>query len=105
MAEGVAYAAMRAGFVRARRGNSNCGDDGCKKWLTFVTKIISAMTLVPRSTIIFLLTSFFINSIHQLVAVERPLHVSMKNGRENRNNGNQKEGKEEKETLSSFSTK
>jgi hypothetical protein len=28
----------------------------------------------------------------------------MKNGRENRNNGNQKEGEEEKETLSSLST-
>jgi hypothetical protein len=29
----------------------------------------------------------------------------MKNGRENRNNGNQEKGKEEKETLSKFSTK
>ena len=29
----------------------------------------------------------------------------MKNGRENRNNGNQEKGKEEKETLSNFSTK
>jgi hypothetical protein len=29
----------------------------------------------------------------------------MKNGRENRNNGNQEEGKEEKETLRKFSTK
>jgi hypothetical protein len=29
----------------------------------------------------------------------------MKNGRENRNNGNQEKGKEEKETLSRFSTK
>jgi hypothetical protein len=48
MVEGVAYAAMRAGFLRARHGPSNCGDDGCKKWLTFVTKILAAMTLVPR---------------------------------------------------------
>jgi hypothetical protein len=29
----------------------------------------------------------------------------MKNGRENRNNGNQEKGKEEKETLSRFYTK
>jgi hypothetical protein len=29
----------------------------------------------------------------------------MKNGRENRNNGNQEKGKEEKEALRSFSTK
>jgi len=29
----------------------------------------------------------------------------MKNGRENRNNGNQEKGKKEKETLSKFSTK
>jgi hypothetical protein len=29
----------------------------------------------------------------------------MKNGRENRNNGNQKKGKEEKEALRKFSTK
>jgi hypothetical protein len=29
----------------------------------------------------------------------------MKNGRENRNNGNQEKGKEEKETLSNFSAK
>jgi hypothetical protein len=28
----------------------------------------------------------------------------MKNGRENRNNGNQEEGEEEKKALSSFST-
>ena len=49
--------------------------------------------------VIFFLTSFFINSIHQLVAVEDHCKFSMKNGRENRNNGNQKEGKKEKETL------
>jgi hypothetical protein len=52
--------------------------------------------------IIFFLTSFFINSIHQLVAVKHRCTFSMKNGRENRNNGNQEKGKEEKETLSSF---
>jgi hypothetical protein len=46
------------------------------------------------------LTSFFNNSIHQLVAVEEHCKFSMKNGRENRNNGNQEKGKEEKETLS-----
>jgi hypothetical protein len=49
--------------------------------------------------VIFFLTSFFINSIHQLVAVEDHCKFSMKNGRENRNNGNQKEGEKEKETL------
>jgi hypothetical protein len=103
--EGVAHAAMLAGFLRVRHGTPNGGDDGCKKWLTSVTKILSWCHHLCESTIIFLLTSFFNNSIHQLVAVERPLHVSMKNGRENRNNGNQKEGKEEKETLSSFSSK
>jgi hypothetical protein len=35
----------------------------------------------------------------QLVAAKHRCKFSMKNGRENRNNGNQKEGKEEKETL------
>jgi hypothetical protein len=50
--------------------------------------------------LIFFLTSFFNNSIHQLVAVEDRCTFSMKNGRENRNNGNQEKGKEEKETLS-----
>jgi hypothetical protein len=58
-----------------------------------------------EATIIFFLTSFFNNSIHQLVAVEQHCKFSMKNGRENRNNGNQEKGKEEKETLSKFSTK
>jgi hypothetical protein len=52
-----------------------------------------------NSIIIFFLTSFFINSIHQLVAVEDRCKFSMKNGRENRNNGNQEEGEKEKETL------
>jgi hypothetical protein len=47
------------------------------------------------------LTSFFNNSIHQLVAVEQHCTFSMNNGRENRNNGNQEKGKEEKEALSS----
>src|SRR5579859_6749293 len=54
---------------------------------------------------IFFLTSFFNNSIHQLVAVDHRCTFSMKNGRENRNNGNQEKGKEEKETLSRFRTK
>jgi len=49
--------------------------------------------------VIFFLTSIFINSIHQLVAVEDHCKFSMKNGRENRNNGNQEEGEKEKETL------
>jgi hypothetical protein len=49
--------------------------------------------------VIFFLTSLFINSIHQLVAVEDHCKFSMKNGRENRNNGNQEEGEKEKETL------
>jgi hypothetical protein len=55
--------------------------------------------------VIFFLTSFFINSIHQLVAVEDHCTFSMMNGRENRNNGNQEEGEEEKEALRRFSTK
>jgi hypothetical protein len=50
------------------------------------------------------LTSFFNNSIHQLVAVKDHCTFSMKNGRENRNNGNQEEGEEEKEALSTCST-
>ena len=50
------------------------------------------------------MTSFFNNSIHQLVAVEQHCKFSMMNGRENRNNGNQEKGKEEKETLSKVST-
>jgi hypothetical protein len=54
---------------------------------------------------IFFLTSFFINSIHQLVAVEHHCTFSMMNGRENSNNGNQEKGKEEKEALSNFSMK
>ena len=53
--------------------------------------------------VIFFLTSFFINSIHQLVAVEDRCKFSMKNGRENRNNGNQEEGEKEKETLRKIS--
>jgi hypothetical protein len=48
MVEGVAYAAMLPGFLRPRQGTSNAADDGCKKWLTVVTKIPSAMTLVPQ---------------------------------------------------------
>jgi CRISPR/Cas system CSM-associated protein Csm2 small subunit len=35
----------------------------------------------------------------QLVATKHRCKFSMKNGRENRNNGNQEEGKEEKEAL------
>jgi hypothetical protein len=35
----------------------------------------------------------------QLVAADHRCKFSMKNGRENRNNGNQEKGKEEKETL------
>jgi hypothetical protein len=58
-----------------------------------------------QSIVIFFLTSFFNNSIHQLVAVKHRCTFSMKNGRENRNNGNQEKGKEEKEALSKFSTK
>jgi hypothetical protein len=45
------------------------------------------------------LTSLFIDSIHQLVAAKERCTFSMKNGRENRNNGNQEEGEKEKETL------
>ena len=55
--------------------------------------------------LIFFLTSFFINSIHQLVAVKDHCTFSMKNGRENRNNGNQEKGKEEKEALRVSTTK
>jgi hypothetical protein len=45
------------------------------------------------------LTSFFINSIHQLVATKERCRFSMKNGRENRTNGNQEKGEKEKEAL------
>ena len=41
----------------------------------------------------------------QLVAAEQRCKFSMKNGRENRNNGNQEEGEEEEETLSKISAK
>ncbi len=60
---------------------------------------------MQHSIIIFFLTSFFNNSIHQLVAVKDHCTFSMNNGRENRTNGNQEKGKEEKEALSKFSTK
>jgi hypothetical protein len=49
--------------------------------------------------IIFFLTSFFINSIHQLVATKQRCRFSMKNGRENRTNGNEEKGEKEKEAL------
>ncbi len=49
--------------------------------------------------IIFFLTSFFINSIHQLVATKERCRFSMKNGRENRTNGNEEKGEKEKEAL------
>ena len=55
--------------------------------------------------IIFFLTSFFINSIHQLVATKQRCRFSMKNGRENRTNGNEEKGEKEKEALRKFSTK
>src|SRR6267143_3632019 len=57
------------------------------------------------SDFIFLLTSFFNDSIHQLVATKDGCKFSMKNGRENRTNGNEKEGEKEKEALRKFSTK
>jgi hypothetical protein len=41
----------------------------------------------------------------QLVATKDRCKFSMKNGRENRTNGNQKEGEEEKEALRKRSTK
>jgi hypothetical protein len=41
----------------------------------------------------------------QIVATKQRCEFSMKNGRENRNNGNQEKGKEEKEALRKFSTK
>jgi len=51
--------------------------------------------------IIFLLTSFFIDSIHSNSRNKKiGCEFSMKNGRENRTNGNEEEGEEEKETLS-----
>jgi len=56
--------------------------------------------------IIFFLTSFFNDSIHQLVAANDRCTFSMKNGRENRTNGNQEKGKEEdQEALRGFSLK
>jgi hypothetical protein len=54
---------------------------------------------------IFLLTSFFNDSIHQLVATKDRCKISMNNGRENRTNGNEKEGEKEKEALRKFSMK
>ena len=72
--------------------------------LTFAIQL-TRVTLVPRlrtlRIIIFLLTSFFINSMFQIVATKQRCEFSMKNGRENRNNGNQEKGKEEKEALRS----
>jgi hypothetical protein len=46
--------------------------------------------------VIFFLTSFFNNSIHQLVATNERCKIFHENGRENRNHGNQEKGKEEK---------
>src|SRR5258708_34199335 len=57
------------------------------------------------SELIFLLTSFFNDSIHQLVATKDRCKISMNNGRENRTNGNEEEGEKEKEALRKFSTK
>jgi hypothetical protein len=57
------------------------------------------------SDFIFLLTSFFNDSIHQLVATNHRCKISMNNGRENRTNGNQEEGEKEKEALRKVSTK
>jgi hypothetical protein len=51
------------------------------------------------------LTSFFNDSIHQLVATKDRCKISMNNGRENRTNGNEEEGEKEKEALRKFSTK
>ncbi|MGB2604716.1 MAG: hypothetical protein WBC78_14050, partial [Candidatus Sulfotelmatobacter sp.] len=49
---------------------------------------------------IFFLTSFFINSIQSISCNKTSVaDFSMNNGRENRNNGNQEKGKEEKEAL------
>ena len=58
-----------------------------------------------ESDFIFLLTSFFIDSIHQLVATKDRCKISMNNGRENRTNGNEEKGEKEKEALRKFSTK
>jgi hypothetical protein len=41
----------------------------------------------------------------QLVATKDRCKFSMKNGRENRTNGNEEEGEKEKEALRKFSTK
>jgi hypothetical protein len=57
------------------------------------------------SDFIFLLTSFFNDSIHQLVATKDRCKISMNNGRENRTNGNEEEGEKEKEALRKFSVK
>ena len=57
------------------------------------------------SDFIFLLTSFFNDSIHQLVATKERCKISMNHGRENRTNGNEKEGEKEKEALRKFGTK
>jgi hypothetical protein len=76
--------------------------------LTFAREVLSrdfGTTTSRDCIVIFLLTSFFINSMFQLVAAKHRCKFSMKNGRENRNNGNQEKGKEEKEALRKFSTK
>jgi hypothetical protein len=57
------------------------------------------------SDFIFLLTSFFNDSIHQLVATKDRCKISMNNGRENRTNGNEEEGEKEKEALRKFCMK
>jgi hypothetical protein len=76
--------------------------------LTFVREFLSrdfGTTTSRDLNLIFLLTSFFINSMFQLVATKQRCEFSMNNGRENRNHGNQEKGKEEKEALRKFSTK
>jgi hypothetical protein len=45
---------------------------------------------------IFLLTSFFINSIHSISCNKSPLQISMKNGRENRTMATKKKAAKKK---------
>jgi hypothetical protein len=52
------------------------------------------------------LTSFFNDSIHQVVATNHRCKIFHENGRENRTNGNQEKGKEEnKKALDVLSAK
>jgi hypothetical protein len=67
--------------------------------LTFARELLSRDfgTATSRdSIVIFLLTSFFINSMFQLVATKQRCEFSMNNGRENRTMATKKKAKKKK---------